>query len=712
MPRQLTLTLVLARALIASCCAILVGCSETPAAGDPDSSLDTGIGDGGSPSDVGDDTGPTATLRTWRDVPYQDADGWAQDLANLDLYALDDGKLKDVAVFVHGGSWVGGDKGNIEAAPDLIDFFVQRGYLLASVNVRLFHSDDSPGAGYAEQATDIARAVKWLTEHASEYGGKTESVVLVGYSSGAHLVALTTTDARYLVAEGLGTDVIRGSISLDVPDYHVPTALALRVDTAFASKIPFLTQLFGASEEEQIAASPANYLDNPNLPPLLLVSAGIKDGAPQLVSNQGTADYKNRLLAAGHDVKHFHFPHREHSELVLLFNKFGDGVSAVVGAYLDRIENPNPSADLPTTLRANIDTAAALYVDASGEDSSLPTALVVGVVKGPTQAVLGYGAVTAGSETPPSPDDFFSIGSVSKLFTGLALANAEAGGTLSADDRLRARLAEPLGALVQEGITLRHLISHHSGLSNFPENLTVFRDVDGNGRNDSTPDSPARNYSLDHLWACFNGGGCQTATPPGSSYEYSNLGVGLLGIALADSAALSDFDQLHQAVVTWRVEMDDTGVLTEHFDQKTLGRAVQGYAPQSSGEVEPVSYPEMGVLASSGGLISTGRNMTSLLRVLTSPTGHSLAPAIATATEPVAVVEGSQSIAYAINIDVATDGTPRFYKGGVTAGYTAYITWRPSEQAGVVVLTNRGQFQAITELGTALLDTITAASTP
>ena len=686
--------------------------SDTGMASDADATVDAADPADAALSDAGlpPDTGAAGELRTWIDIPYQQADGWAQRYANLDLYALDDGRLKDVVVYVHGGGWIGGDKSNVGTVPDLIRYFVERGYLLASVNYRLFQSDDAPGAGYREQATDVARALNWLSVHGSEYGARTDGFVLLGYSSGAHVVALTTADPSYLEAEGLGTDVIRGSMSLDVPDYHVPTALALRRGTRFESRLPFLIALFGATEAEQLAGSPAHYLDNPDIPPLLLISAGVKDAEPQRVSNRGSADFKNRLLAAGIPVKHFHFPELAHTELMTRFGQPGDGVSTVVGAYLRRLAHPRSPESLPAALEHAIDEVVSPHVDATGADLARPTAVVVAVVKGEAEAVLGYGSVVADAGIPPGPDDFFAIGSISKLFTGLIVASAEMGGLLSADDRLRDRLASPLGPLVDDRITLGHLLSHHSGLPNFPDNLTVERDVDGDGQPDSSPASPARYYGRDHLLACLEGGGCQPSTPPGTTYLYSNLGVGLLGLALTDATGARDFDRQHQVSLTWRMEMDDTGVLTDHFGDKIDGRSVPGAMPQGPRRSIPVSYAEMGALAASGGLITTGEDMLALLRALAVPGEHPLEGVIARATTPLAAVDGTHRIAYGFDVDESTVDAPVFYKGGVTAGYTAFIIWRPDLEAGVVVLTNRGQFMDVVSIARAVLESLSDPS--
>src|SRR3954467_578274 len=137
-----------------------------------------------APADGGD--------RVQKNIPYSQAGG---DRTRLDVYAPGDGKDHPVVVWVHGGAWQAGDKSQVQAKPRA---FNGRGYVLVSVNYR-FH----PAVTYKEQAGDIAQAIRWVHEHAREYGGDPGCIFLMGHSAGAHLVALVGTDHRYLEKVGL-----------------------------------------------------------------------------------------------------------------------------------------------------------------------------------------------------------------------------------------------------------------------------------------------------------------------------------------------------------------------------------------------------------------------------------------------------------------------------------------------------------------------------
>jgi acetyl esterase len=85
-----------------------------------------------------------------------------------------------VVVYVHGGAWVTGDKANFWWVTHSL---AHGGALVVSVNYRW-----APEASFAEQLGDIADAIRWARQNASEYGGDPERMFFAGDSAGAHLV--------------------------------------------------------------------------------------------------------------------------------------------------------------------------------------------------------------------------------------------------------------------------------------------------------------------------------------------------------------------------------------------------------------------------------------------------------------------------------------------------------------------------------------------
>src|SRR5947207_3290636 len=122
----------------------------------------------------------------------------------LDVYRPDSGKNLPVVVWVHGGGWRAGDKTEIATKPAA---FVHKGLIFISVNYRFVTE-----VPMETIARDVAKSVRWAHNHAGQYGGDPNRVLLMGHSAGAQLAALLCTDYRYLKAEKLSLAMIKGCV--------------------------------------------------------------------------------------------------------------------------------------------------------------------------------------------------------------------------------------------------------------------------------------------------------------------------------------------------------------------------------------------------------------------------------------------------------------------------------------------------------------------
>lgn len=287
-----------------------------------------------------------SSLRIERDLSYREADGYDASLNKLDVYfntrTVRQPK-RTVIVFVHGGGWESGDKA---CFPEPLEqampaWFVQRGYVFVAINFRLAGNSRSPNATVADMASDIAKALKWLTVNSRRFGGRTSGFVLVGYSSGAHLAALVATHQRFLQAYRLTPALLRGVIAMDVPHFDVP--LAMRVLETQHVGLPNqalrrarLCLLFGALRSEQNEVSPTAQI-GPwlNQTAFLLVSVGQQLGQPQQFTKRMSEHFRDRLSAHGIQVDHFHINDWEHVDLV---NRWGGELATRVEQFLDEIK--------------------------------------------------------------------------------------------------------------------------------------------------------------------------------------------------------------------------------------------------------------------------------------------------------------------------------------------------------------------------------------
>lgn len=321
----------------------LFGCGTPPSP----SSNKPDAGAQGTPQDV--DTGNPSSAEagtspiTWieeRDIVYAPPPGVGNEFAKLDLFRVDDHTTRPLVLLVHGGSWVGGDKEAFTArAPDLVRWWMEQGYTAAALNFRLASRLGEPQTVRPrDQVRDIAHALAWLLQQ-EDYHLKQEDVIAVGYSSGAHLVALLGADGSFMEEAGLSERILAATISLDVHAYDVPYALELMVDSDVEQNMSLIRHLFGDTSSEQLEASPISYLQG-FVAPALIISV---DADPALAGSHGyivskaAENYVDALQAAGHKGETFHDASEDHSSLVSGFGLPGDKVTARVQSFIDNL---------------------------------------------------------------------------------------------------------------------------------------------------------------------------------------------------------------------------------------------------------------------------------------------------------------------------------------------------------------------------------------
>ncbi len=228
-----------------------------------------------------------------------------------------------VVVYIHGGNWSTGDK----AFPDqgetdstsLPHWFVDQGYVFVSINFRLAENNKNKNATVADMLSDIAKALKWLTVNVRRYGGKVDSFVLLGYSSGGHLASLIATDLSYLKSYRIDSTIIRGVILMDTAHFDIPLVIDQLRHNGFGFNRPIarvnnLIQLMGKLPSLQKRLSPVYHV-GPLLRDtyFLLLTAGRYEGQKQTLTFDMNQKFKKRLESFNINVKTYHFENKDHS---------------------------------------------------------------------------------------------------------------------------------------------------------------------------------------------------------------------------------------------------------------------------------------------------------------------------------------------------------------------------------------------------------------
>lgn len=197
-----------------------------------------------------------ADFKTQRDVAYNEPKTERQ---TLDVYYPTGGSDHPMVVWIHGGGWRQGDKRAVQEKPRA---FVEKGFVFASTNYRFV-----PQVTVKEMTQDVAKAIRYVRDHAKDYGGDPNKIFVMGHSAGAHLAALVCTDDRYLKAEGVSLASIRGCVPVDTAAYDI----ASRFSQMGAGKASQGQAIFGADEAIHREISPITYAGKVEKIPAFLI---------------------------------------------------------------------------------------------------------------------------------------------------------------------------------------------------------------------------------------------------------------------------------------------------------------------------------------------------------------------------------------------------------------------------------------------------------
>jgi CubicO group peptidase (beta-lactamase class C family) len=289
--------------------------------------------------------------------------------------------------------------------------------------------------------------------------------------------------------------------------------------------------------------------------------------------------------------------------------------------------------------------------------------IVFGVVKHGERRVFAYGTA--------HPDSIYQIGSITKTFTGLLLAQMVIEGKVRLDEPVRELL--PAGTVRKPAgreITLRDLATHRSGLPPMPD--------DFNPRRFPNPAVGYAGYHAADLYAYIaRRGVAREADPP---FVYSNLGFSLLGEALRAQAGISYPDLIAQRI-TGPLGMRDTSVL---ISPERRERLIQAYGARH----EPLPPWELDAFAPAGAINSTAGDILTYLEAQL----RADSPALRLSHEPRAAADRDTRIALAWFCD---EKAGNYAHSGAISGYASYAFFNPKgDYAGVVLANQASSFFA------------------
>jgi CubicO group peptidase (beta-lactamase class C family) len=313
--------------------------------------------------------------------------------------------------------------------------------------------------------------------------------------------------------------------------------------------------------------------------------------------------------------------------------------------------------------------------------------IVVGVIGPDGRRVVALGSL--GTKTPGhvDGDTLYEIGSITKVFTSLVLAEMVERGEVALDDPV-ARYLPGVKIPERNGrqITLGDLSTHRSGLPRMPSNFDP-----------KTPTNPYVDYPIERLYQFL--AGYELKRDVDAEFEYSNLGAGLLLHALARRAGIN-YERLMRERVFQPLGMTSTAF--------TLAPALKSRlaTPHSSvfrlAPTPPWDFTE--AFAGAGALRSSAND---LLTFLGACLGHTPTPLSAAMARMVAIRRDATDtfkMGLGWRLEPRKNGLEIVWTGGATYGSRTFAGYDPTSRVGVVVLSNYNSGSGIDDIGRHVLD--------
>ncbi len=307
--------------------------------------------------------------------------------------------------------------------------------------------------------------------------------------------------------------------------------------------------------------------------------------------------------------------------------------------------------------------------------------LSVGYIEGEHFGIVHLGSSNRGGKKA----DYltvYEIGSVSKVFTALLLADAVVRGEINLDAAADVTNAAGIRLPSRDGRSIKwiDLGTHRAGLPRLPGNLPLIDLV-----------NPYRDYDSKMAAAFLN----QYELPrqPGESQEYSNLGASVLGYLVAEKAGKS-YEQLLRERIAEPLKMTDCTVTLSSDQKKRLATPHNKFGSATS----PWAFAD---LPGAGGIHATMRDMMRFAKAQLNPPSGTLGDAIELAWKQHGKADASGP-AMGLGWVIVGDGETRWHNGG-TGGFASTLFVNRRINSAVIVLCNTSVTDKVDELGIQLM---------
>jgi CubicO group peptidase (beta-lactamase class C family) len=295
-------------------------------------------------------------------------------------------------------------------------------------------------------------------------------------------------------------------------------------------------------------------------------------------------------------------------------------------------------------------------------EPGMPGASVMVIRDGEPILTRSYGLARVEEGIPVTPETNFRLASVTKQFTATAILMLVDRGKLGLDDTLRDHY--PQFPPFADGITIRHLLQHNSGIEDYEP-------IYG----DPFPEQ-IRDRGVLELLSATEG----TYFDPGSEYRYSNSAYAILAMLVEDLSGMS-FPEFLQSNIFEPLGMRNTLAFVK--GHSSVANRAYGYSV-SDGVVEFADQSSWSAVLGDGGVYSSVEDLFTWDQALYD---NDLLPA---ALWSEAWTPGLENYGFGWRID-EYGGHRRIHHSGSTSGFRNFMQRFPDLGLTIIVLTNRAE---------------------
>ncbi len=294
--------------------------------------------------------------------------------------------------------------------------------------------------------------------------------------------------------------------------------------------------------------------------------------------------------------------------------------------------------------------------------------MVIGIWDGNSASYFGYGKIDLKGEAVPDEKTIFEIGSITKVFTSLLLAKRIIDNKVTLNDPVEKLLPKyfKIPQKQEKQITLLHLATHFSGLPKVPSNMRPKHVT-----------NPYKNYTAYNLREFLTS--YQLPREPGEKWEYSNLGVGLLGFSLGAQSGTT-YRRLIFKEITGPMELKDTRF---QLNEEQSTRFAKGF----TADLEKADHWDFDVLAPAGGLRSTASDMLRFATTLLKDNGQfsTVMQMTTKSYGKTEIPDNDMGLGWLI---AKKQGHEVFWHNGGTGGFSSFLAINKEKNIAVIVLSN------------------------